>query len=65
MHGARAQGADIILDGVVASSHSNWALSDITPSAWNHLLPFVHYALCVPLYPFHLLYVAARFASAE
>jgi hypothetical protein len=46
------QGADIIVDGVVASSHSDWILDDVTPAAWRHMLPAIYDVLLYPIYLF-------------
>jgi hypothetical protein len=46
------QGANIIVDGVIASSHSDWILDGITPASWRHLLPSIYDVLLYPIYLF-------------
>ena len=37
-------GGDIVVNGVLASSHSDWFLDGVTPDAWAHHLPRVYQA---------------------
>ncbi|MEW5317868.1 MAG: hypothetical protein WDW38_009132 [Sanguina aurantia] len=43
------RGADMIVDGVVASPHSDWILDPVTPEAMRHMLPAVYEALFAPI----------------
>ena len=35
-------GADLIVDGVVASPHSDWFLDSVAPKAMRHMLPAIY-----------------------
>jgi hypothetical protein len=59
---SHAQGGDLIVNSVIASSHSDWILDDVTPAAWRHLLPSIYDAL---LYPIYLAYTVAGPVNAE
>lgn len=54
LHAFCSQGGSIVVDGVVASAHSNFVLDDITPSSLTHMLPYVYQALMVT--PLTILY---------
>lgn len=38
----------IVVDGVVASSHSDWIFDDIVPASWSQYLPYLYQALFMP-----------------
>jgi hypothetical protein len=52
----------IVVDGVVASAHSNWVLDDWTPSAMSQYLPAVYQVLFLPG---RLLYQFAGASAAD
>lgn len=56
------RGADLVVDGVVASPHSDWVLDGVTPAALRHHLPAVYEALLAPVYAAYLA-VGARAAE--
>ncbi|MEW5317818.1 MAG: hypothetical protein WDW38_009086 [Sanguina aurantia] len=56
------RGADMIVDGVVASPHSDWILDPITPEAMRHMLPAVYEVLLTPI---HALYAVIGPTAAE
>ncbi|KXZ41358.1 hypothetical protein GPECTOR_523g510 [Gonium pectorale] len=45
-----AQGADIIVDGIVASPHSDWLLDAVAPAWMVPYLPYVYEAFLAPVY---------------
>ncbi|KXZ50772.1 hypothetical protein GPECTOR_15g457 [Gonium pectorale] len=49
------RGADIIVDGVVASPHSDWILDSVAPAALVPYLPYVYEALLAPVYGLYRL----------
>ncbi|KXZ53843.1 hypothetical protein GPECTOR_6g761 [Gonium pectorale] len=44
------RGADLVVDGVVASPHSNWILDWATPASMARHLPYVYEILLAPVY---------------
>ncbi len=47
---APAQGGLVVVNGVVASAHSDWVLDDLVPAAWTPALPRLYQALFRPVY---------------
>jgi hypothetical protein len=52
---APPQGADLVVDGMVASAHSNWMLDRITPAPLRWALPAVYEAILTPVYALYRL----------
>ncbi|KXZ42801.1 hypothetical protein GPECTOR_117g366 [Gonium pectorale] len=48
------RGADLIVDGVVASPHSNWILDSIMPASMVKYLPAIYEAMLAPVYGIYL-----------
>ncbi|KXZ51391.1 hypothetical protein GPECTOR_12g353 [Gonium pectorale] len=64
-HGAfnpYVRGADLIVDGVVASPHSDWILDSVAPAWMVPYLPYIYEALLAPVYG---LYCIVGPATAE
>ena len=50
------QGGFLVVDGVLASAHSDWVLDAIAPAALRHLLPHAYQAAFKPItWMYHLL----------
>lgn len=56
------RGADLLVDGVVASPHSDWLLDSIAPASMRKHLPAVYEAMMAPVYA---LYCVVGAANAE
>ncbi|KXZ52030.1 hypothetical protein GPECTOR_10g1053 [Gonium pectorale] len=56
------RGADLIVDGVVASPHSDWILDSVAPAWMVPYLPYIYEALLAPVYG---LYCIVGPATAE
>jgi hypothetical protein len=53
----------IVVNGVLASAHSEFLLDEITPAALVHLLPGIYQAMFAPLYQLYRLLGPARSAA--
>ena len=53
------QGADLVVDGVVASCHSEWFLDALVPASMVRYLPAIYEATLTPVYWLYRLVGAA------
>ena len=58
-----AQGGFIVVNGVLASAHSDWLLDDLVPASWQPALPAIYQALFRPLFWVYRLRGPAAFAG--
>lgn len=54
------RGADLLVDGVVASPHSNWVFDSIAPASMRKHLPAVYEAMMAPIYALYCMVGAAN-----
>ena len=63
VHPGCAQGGFIVVNGVLASAHSDWLLDDLVPASWQPALPAIYQALFRPLFWVYRLRGPAAFAG--
>ncbi len=44
------QGGNLVVDGILASSHSDWVLDDVVPPCMVPYLPAIYQAILRPIY---------------